>query len=68
MAVTQRSRDILSNMSRTFSLPGNDLSNGSPLHEDTSATTPLSSVGSEALSSRNGELKNLCALFAIIEG
>ncbi|CAM0141485.1 unnamed protein product [Umbelopsis sp. WA50703] len=55
MAVTQRSRDILSNMSRTFSLPGNDLSNGSPLHEDTSATTPLSSVGSEALSSRNEE-------------
>lgn len=68
MIVAQPTRNVANDMDHTLFLPGSDLSNGMQVHEEANATTPLSSVGSEALSSRNGELENLYALFAIIEG
>lgn len=67
VAVAQTSRNVANYMDHTLISPSSDLANGMQVYEEASATSPFSTVGSEALSSRNGELKFANALFAFIE-
>lgn len=55
VAVAQTSRNVANYMDHTLISPSSDLANGMQVYEEASATSPFSTVGSEALSSRNEE-------------